>query len=136
MAEVWPAKVRQAAAGLRYSQYAANVLRVLNRRCTPIRVARRESGSACRVACGAQIGLADAVCAMRALRIEYNAQKAALFARQSRGTSSGGAADAAVDFMNGQRRAPELVAALADADARFNGLGRAFVEYLGMTLRR
>jgi hypothetical protein len=32
--------------------------------------------------------------------------------------------------------APELVAALADADARFNGLGRAFVEYLCKTLRR
>jgi hypothetical protein len=88
------------------------------------------------VACGAQIGLADAVCAMRALRIEYNAQKAALFAKQSRGTSMSGSTDVAEDFMSGQRSAPELVAALADADERFNGLGRAFVEYLGKTLRR
>ncbi len=31
--------------------------------------------------------------------------------------------------------APELVAALADADACFNGLDRAFVEYLCKTLR-
>ncbi len=88
------------------------------------------------MACGAQIGLADAVCAMRALRIEYNAQKAALFAKQSRGTAVSGSTVAAEDFMSGQRSAPELVAALADADARFNGLGRAFVEYLGKTLRR
>ena len=60
----------------------------------------------------AQLGLAEAVCAMRALRFEYNAQKAALFAKQSRGTREEG-----LDVMSGQSRAPELVMAIADVDA-------------------